>query len=60
MINQPTKQLTEIAHDCPANLTNNCLVKLKTIKNGYAKKLIVINNSHGEAKIENNQTTKVE
>ena len=35
--NQLNHRLIKVAHNCPANPTNNCLVKPKTIKNGYAK-----------------------
>ena len=34
---RPTDRPTEVAHDCSADLTNNYLVKTKTIENGYAK-----------------------
>ena len=38
--NQSNHQPTKIVHDCLADPTNNCSVKPKTIKNGYAKKPI--------------------
>ena len=28
---------TKVKHNCLAEITNNCLVKLRTIENGYAK-----------------------
>ena len=34
---QPTNRPTKVAHDCSANLTNDCLVKPRTIENGYVK-----------------------
>ena len=38
-------------------MTNHCLVKPGTIKNGYAKEPIVTNNSHRQAETANNQAT---
>ena len=55
---RPTHWPTEVAHNCLADLTNNCLVKPKTIENGYAKELIVTNDLHGQAETENDRTTK--
>ena len=57
-VNRPTHQPTEVAHDCLADPTNNCLVKPRIIKNSYAKEPIVINNLHGQVKTKNNKMTK--
>ena len=37
LTNRSTHRPTKVVHDCPADPINNCLVKPKTIKNGYAK-----------------------
>ena len=55
---RPTHQPTEVTHDCPADPTNNCLVKPRTIENNYAKEPIVTNNSHRQAETKNDWTTK--
>ena len=56
--NWPTHWPTKVMHHCPADLTNNCLVKLRTIKNSYAKEPIVTNDSYGQAETKNNRTIK--
>ena len=58
LLGHVTSALHKVANDCPADPTNNCLMKPRTIKNGYAKEPIVTNNSHGQAETKNDQTTK--
>ena len=55
--NQPIHRLTKVTHNCSADPTNNWLMKLKTIENGYTKEPIVINNLHRQAETKNNQAT---
>ena len=40
--NQLTNQPTEVEYDCPADPTNDCLVKSRRIENSYVKLRIIV------------------
>ena len=48
------ERLCKVVYNCPADPTNNCLMKPRTIKNDYAKDLIVTNHLYRQAKTKNN------